>query len=152
MTTQLLAHTCYNGSFPVSETEITDNMIFAFRKGGCAALASALHQMIPGSSIVLYCEAPVDDDLDALEYWGHAGVRLPEGDVLEIGGLNNWSHPGCNFEYDLENPDLMPEVVDQCPPQPPTAVLITATNLVRSLNIPHRQVVSYPGEGAGGWF
>jgi hypothetical protein len=143
MTNTMTVNTVWDGPMEVDPHEITEAMIHGFRKGGCAALALALYKMIPGSLPVVFCDEEPLDDEHAADAWGHAGVMLPTGEILDIGGLDDyWSEAFC-YTYVPRDPDeFIVEAVYECPPQEETAVIVTATNLARKLSIRHEQIVS----------
>ena len=134
MTDQLYVQTCWDGPRKVSTKEITEDMVYAYRRGGCAALAKELIELIPGSRPVLFCDYPPDDDEDAHDAWGHVGVLLPGEEILDIGGIGTYDEPGWQHVYVPEYIDLE-ILVGDCPPQDPHAVRVTAELLVRTVGI-----------------
>lgn len=87
------------------EVQVEDYRIDAgttFVAGGCSLLANALVARIPGSHVVAVFDA-LDEDGDELDqpHMIHAGVALPDGQVLDINGttqseqwFEQWSELG----------------------------------------------------------
>lgn len=118
--------------------DIDNNVIYAFRAGGCAALAQQIKNLHPELQIVIGCSEGAFDyirevmDCDSpnrqeLEYdlvdiyFDHAMLHTKKG-FLDIGGFNNWKRLGDAEIVPLYLSDSIQQMVDICPPQDPRTV------------------------------
>ena len=113
--------------------DIDDDVIFSFRRGGCAALAQQIQNLHPELQIVIGCSGGAFDYIrevmnddkpnrQELEYnlvdifFDHAMLHTKKG-FLDIGGFDTWPRLGDAEIVPLYLRDSIQMMVDICPTQ-----------------------------------
>lgn len=118
--------------------DIDDAALYAFRSGGCAALAQQIQNLHPELQVVIGCSQGAFDyikevmdcdnpnrrelEYDLVDiYFDHAMLDTKKG-FLDIGGFNNWKRVYSAEIVPLYLSDSIQQMVEICPPQDPRTV------------------------------